>query len=88
MYPDERLLELKSFKEYLFQWRDIVVSYERFLDIVFEHLMQVYAPRRLRLVLETQPRGGISSKLTIDSDWAIRGGKEEFRDWIGLEDTW
>lgn len=88
LYPNEKLLELKSFKVYLQQWRDIVVSYERFLDVVYEHLMQVYEPRRLRLVLLTKPRGGISSKLTIDSDWAIRGGKEQFRDWIGMEDKW
>ena len=87
-YPRETVIELKSLKEYLYQWRNTAVSYERFLDVVFEHLIQVYKPVRLRLVLETRPRGGISSKLTVDSDWAIRGGKEQFRDWVGLEDTW
>jgi 7-cyano-7-deazaguanine reductase len=87
-YPSETVVELKSLKEYLYQWRDTAVSYERFLDVVYDHLMQVYDPLRLRLVLETRPRGGISSKLTIDSDWAIRGGKEQFRDWVGLDDTW
>lgn len=50
--------------------------------------MQVYEPVRLRLVFETRPRGGISSKLTVDSDWAIRGGKEQFQDWVRLDDTW
>jgi 7-cyano-7-deazaguanine reductase len=64
------------------------VSYERFIDVVYEHFMGVYEPARLRLTLETRPRGGISSRLTIDSDWAIRGGKEEFRDWVGMEDSW
>lgn len=88
MYPQKSVIELKSLKEYLYQWRDVVVSYERFLDVVFEHFMTVYEPVRLRLTLETRPRGGISSKLTIDSDWAIRGGKEEFRDWVGMEDAW
>lgn len=29
-----------------------------------------------------------SSVGSIDSDWAIRGGKEQFRDWVGLDDTW
>jgi 7-cyano-7-deazaguanine reductase len=87
-YPDEKLIELKSLKTYLYQYRDMVISYERFLDVVFEHLMQVYEPARLRLVLVTAPRGGISSKLTIDSDWAIRGGDERYRDWVGMEDTW
>ena len=88
MYPQKSVIELKSLKEYLYQWRNVVVSYERFLDVVFEHLMAVYKPVRLRLTLETRPRGRISSKLTIDSDWTIRGGKEEFRDWVGIEDAW
>jgi 7-cyano-7-deazaguanine reductase len=88
MYPHTSVIELKSLKEYLYQWRNVVVSYERFLDVVFVHFMSVYEPTRLRLTLETRPRGGISSRLTIDSDWAIRGGKEEFRDWLGTEDSW
>jgi 7-cyano-7-deazaguanine reductase len=87
-YPSETVIELKSLKDYLYQWRDTSVSYERFLDVVYDHLMQVYEPVRLRLVFETRPRGGISSKLTVDSDWAIRGGKEQFQDWVRLDDTW
>src|SRR5512132_1661864 len=87
-YPHDAVIELRSLKEYLYQWRDTAVSYERFLDVVFAPPMQVYGPIRLRLVFETRPRGGISSKLTVDSDWSIRGGKEQFRDWVGLEDTW
>lgn len=88
LYPGEMVIELKSLKEYLYQWRNTAVSYERFLDVVYDHLMHVYEPVRLRLVFETRPRGGISSKLTIDSDWSIRGGKEQFRDWGGPDDTW
>jgi 7-cyano-7-deazaguanine reductase len=88
MYPQDSVIELRSLKEYLYQWRNVVVSYERFIDVVYEHFMGVYEPARLRLTLETRPRGGISSRLTIDSDWAIRGGKEEFRDWVGMEDSW
>ena len=34
------------------------------------------------------PRGGIASKLTIDSDWGIRGGSENFKDWVGQDDEW
>ena len=87
-YPGEKVIELKSLKEYLYQWRETTVSYERFLDAVYDHLMSTYEPVRLRLVFEARPRGGISSRLTIDSDWAIRGGKEEFRDWVGQDDAW
>jgi 7-cyano-7-deazaguanine reductase len=88
MYPEARQIELRSLKEYVYAWRNVVVSYERFLDTVFAHLMQVYEPVRLRLVHVTKPRGGISSRLTIDSDWEIRGGSERFRDWVGQDDTW
>ena len=42
----------------------------------------------LRIVMEFNPRGGISSKLVIDSDWKTRGGDEKFKDWIGQEDKW
>ncbi len=88
LYPSDKLLELKSFKEYLYQFRNIVISYERFLDVVYEQMIEAYEPTRLRLVLITQPRGGISSKLTVDSDWGARGGKEEFRDWVGQAEEW
>jgi len=88
MYPTTRQIELKSLKEYVYDWRDVVVSYERFIDTVFAHMMEVFEPTRLRLVLITRPRGGISSRLTIDSDWAIRGGKEQFRDWVGMDEVW
>ena len=88
MYPKARQIELRSLKEYIYAWRDVVVSYERFLDTVFAHLTQVYEPVRLRLVLVTKPRGGISSRLTIDSDWEIRGGSERFKDWVGQDDAW
>lgn len=33
----------------------------------------------------------MSSKLVIDSDWAVRGGNEEFKDWLdgsGSHEDW
>ena len=50
--------------------------------------MEVYAPDRLRLVLKSNPRGGISSRLVIDSDWSARGGEEKYRDWGSTDDSW
>jgi 7-cyano-7-deazaguanine reductase len=64
------------------------VSYERLINIIYDDLAAVYEPTRLRLVMICNPRGGISSKLTIDSDWKIRGGKEQFNDWQIVEDEW
>lgn len=87
-YADKKIIELKAMKKYIFQLRDIIVSYERLINIIYEDMMEVYKPQRLRIVMVCNPRGGISSKLTIDSDWKIRGGNEQFRDWVGGEDTW
>ncbi len=87
-YPDKKIIELKSLKKYIFQLRNIVVSYERFINVFYDHLMTTYEPERLRIVMICNPRGGISSKLTIDSDWKARGGGEKYRGWETSEDTW
>ena len=80
-YPSKWTIELKSLKVYKDSFRDKPISYERLSNVMFEDIMNVYKPTRLRLMMRLRPRGGISSCLTIDSDWKIRGGNEEFRDW-------
>ena len=89
-YPKNKIIELKSLKQYSFHLRDITVSYERLINIIYDQLMEVYEPDRLRIMMICNPRGGISSKLTIDSDWAARGGQEKFKDWNSQtgEDNW
>jgi 7-cyano-7-deazaguanine reductase len=87
-YPHGNVIELKSLKEYFFAFRNQIFSYERLINVIYDDLMSVYAPTRLRLVLTCNPRGGISSKLTADSDWGVRGGDDVFKDWIGQTDEW
>lgn len=87
-YPGKKIIELKSLKQYVFQLRNIVVSYERLINIIYDDLVAVYEPTRIRIVMICNPRGGISSKLTIDSDWKARGGKEAFNDWQNIQDNW
>lgn len=67
----------KSLKEYIFQYRDTIISYERCIDVMFKHLMTVYNPARIRLEIGFRPRGGISSKMIADSDWGHLGGTDE-----------
>jgi 7-cyano-7-deazaguanine reductase len=88
VYPDKNVIELKSLKTYFFQFRDKVLSYERMINVIYDDLTETYQPHRLRLVMLFNARGGISSKLCIDSDWKSRGGSENFKDWIMHEDTW
>lgn len=88
-YPNNKIIELKSLKLYSYHLRDIIVSYERLINIFYDQLMEIFEPERLRVVMICNPRGGISSKLTIDSDWKARGGQEKFADWVGKsEDVW
>ncbi|TQV86387.1 preQ(1) synthase [Aliikangiella coralliicola] len=88
MYPGPKIIELKALKLYVYQLRDIVVSYERLINIFYDHLIEVYQPERLRMVMNCNPRGGISSRLTIDSDWKSRGGNEKYKDWMPDVDEW
>lgn len=66
-YGESKTIELKSLKTYLYQYRTTVLSYERCIDVMYKHLIEVYEPRRLKLKIEFRPRGGISSTMTRDS---------------------
>ena len=37
-YPNDKIIELKSLKQYSFHLRDITVSYERLINIFYDHL--------------------------------------------------
>lgn len=87
-YPAESIIELRSLKLYFQQFRNAVISYERLINVIYDDLTAVYAPARLRIVMTCAARGGLSSRLAIDSDWKIRGGKEQFKDWLGQQEDW
>ncbi len=87
-YPRGTVIELRSLKLYFQQFREKIISYERLVNVVYDDLKAVYKPMRLRIVMVLSPRGGISSRLTLDSDWQVLGGKEKFRDWVGQSDEW
>lgn len=75
-YGNDKTIELKSLKEYLFQYRDTIISYERCIDVMYKHLKEAYNPERIRIEIEFRPRGGITSKMTVDSDWGHLGGSD------------
>lgn len=67
-FPNRLVIELKSLKQYFFQFRNKLMSYERLINVIFSDIMNVYQPRRLKIVMTCNARGGIQSKLTIDSE--------------------
>jgi 7-cyano-7-deazaguanine reductase len=44
---------------------------------MYKHLMEAYTPFRMRLEIKFRPRGGISSKMVVDSDWGHLGGTDK-----------
>lgn len=68
-FADKKTIELKSFKEYLFQFRNTIVSYERVVDIIYHHLLEATEPTRLVLEIDLNPRGGIKSVMKRDTAW-------------------
>jgi len=84
--PSDVIVETKSLKMYLQQYRDLIISYERLINVLYDDMLKVYKPKRLRIILDCNPRGGISSRLTQDSDWKSLGGKEEYKNYT--EDVW
>ena len=67
MIPGKSVIELKSFKLYLQQYRNQIASYERVINVIYDDLIQMYKPKRLLIEMKFRPRGGITSKLAIDS---------------------
>ena len=76
-YPLSAVIELKSLKHYIYQYRNLLVSYERLVNCIFDDLLSSYGPARLRLEFTFRPRGGIASSIIVDSDWAVRGGGDQ-----------
>jgi len=64
--PNEYLIELKSLKYYFYQFRGKRCSYERFINVVFDDIDEIYDPIELKITFKTRPRGGISSYLEIE----------------------
>lgn len=61
--PFERCVELKSFKFYLQRYRNEGIFYETVTNRIFDDLIAVLQPQKLRIEASFTPRGGISTKV-------------------------
>ena len=66
--PRNKLIELKSLKKYFYQFRNMLFSYETLVNTVYDDINTIYKPRYLKVTLETNPRGGISSFLEVETE--------------------
>lgn len=62
--PDQTIVELKSLKYYLMQYRNVGIFYEHVVNKILEDLVSALNPLTLEVSGEFTPRGGISSITT------------------------
>lgn len=63
--PEERCIELKALKLYLQAYRDRGIFYENSINVILDDLVAACAPRRMIVIGQFTPRGGISSRITV-----------------------
>ncbi len=63
--PDQRCIELKSLKLYLWSYRERGVFYEAAINAICDDLVAACAPRSLTVVGDFSVRGGIRTVVTV-----------------------
>jgi 7-cyano-7-deazaguanine reductase len=76
--PEERCVELKSLKLYIWSFRNRGTFHEAVTNEILQHLVSVTAPRFMRLSAEFNVRGGIYT--TVVAEHRQKG-------WIGAAAT-
>lgn len=76
--PDRLCLELRSLKYYLLSYRDVGIWYEHLVNRMIEDLVAACRPRRMRIVIDVNPRGGLRSTVTAEYDKSVGFGHEPF----------
>ena len=64
--PDESCVELKSYKLYLWSFRDEGIFYERVVNRILDDLAAACAPRWMKVVGDFNVRGGIKSIVSAE----------------------
>ena len=62
--PGATCIELKSLKLYLQGFRNKGIFYEHSINTILDDLVAACKPRRMRVIGQFTPRGGISSRVT------------------------
>ncbi|MFC1746837.1 preQ(1) synthase [Candidatus Neomarinimicrobiota bacterium] len=62
--PDELIIELKSLKYYILNFRNIGIFHEKVTNRILDDLREVLHPRRIEVTGDFHPRGGIKTIVT------------------------
>ena len=64
--PDQSIIELKSLKYYLLQYRNVGIFYENIVNRILDDLVGVLAPKKMTVTGDFTARGGITTKVTAE----------------------
>ena len=62
--PDLKIVELKSLKFYLLQYRNVGIFYENVVNRILDDLVAVLEPKWMEIIGDFTARGGITAKVT------------------------
>lgn len=62
--PDQSIIELKSLKYYLLQYRNVGIFYEHVVNRILNDLVAALAPKRMAVTGKFTARGGINTNVT------------------------
>ena len=62
--PRRKLVELKSLKFYLLQYRNVGIFYEHVVNRILDDLVETLAPRHMEVSGEFTARGGITTRVS------------------------
>jgi 7-cyano-7-deazaguanine reductase len=74
--PDNRCIELKALKYYLIGFRDQGIFYEQATNQILDDLVAACRPRRMTVVGDFTPRGGIRTVVTVHYAAPAGGGSQ------------
>ncbi len=61
--PEEKIVELKSLKFYLLQYRNVGIFYEHLVNHILNNLVSVLDPEWIEITGDFTARGGITTKV-------------------------
>jgi 7-cyano-7-deazaguanine reductase len=70
--PDSKIIELKSLKFYLLQYRNVGIFYEHVVNRILDDLVGRLDPRRMEISGAFTSRGGITTTVS-----AVYAGKDD-----------
>jgi len=62
--PDQKIIELKSLKFYLLQYRNVGIFYEHVVNRILDDLVTVLDPKFMEVTGDFTARGAITTKVT------------------------